>query len=221
MEDLSSARRKQMRSFNKKIAFVALLIVLCSAFMLTSCIGSTTTSNKEAETTAASPSVAPSEISEDPGSDALSFTMNENKGDAYYGSVTTCEYTKGDVSYIASYNYKNGDDKAAEYIEIYLFGGETVSDVIKYASNAKYDASLDELVMLDGGFFIKGYKEDEVTLISRASDNDAEEAESDEATENADEADATSDAEAADNTEDTENTNDEEASEDAETTNQD
>ena len=166
-----------MSFFNKRTAAIILVTaILCGALLMTSCIGAGTAANKTEEETTASPAVAPAEISEDTEGTALTFGYNENEDDPYCGSIITCEYKKDDVNYIASYNYIDGEG-ASQDIEIYLFGGETVSDVVKYKSSAKYDRSLDEIIALDGGYFIKGFKEGDVTLVSRDSDAKEEESE--------------------------------------------
>lgn len=127
------------------------LVAAVMMFALASCIP-TAQSSETTETVKKVDLVLPAEAAKDidltkadPSNDSIKFYFNED------GSLNACEYKSGDVTYLASYNYRDGK------VEVYLYGGEQVVDFVLYTPSAAFDKSVG-FTEQDGYYFL-GYKE--------------------------------------------------------------
>jgi|GEM_PF-3040850 len=147
-------------------AAVALIMVL---FALSSCamMGGGTTDTSNVTTSAPVALVTPADAvksidleKDDPSNDEIKFTFDEE------GRVSACEYKSGDVEYLASYNYRDGN------VEVYLFGAEEVVDYRLYKPASGFDKSAGFIE--EGGYFFKGYTELEEQKVETTAESESE-----------------------------------------------
>lgn len=136
----------------KLIGIILLIAVTVSVLTLSSCGLMGTSQSTETTTTAAPvPLVTPAEAAgkidlkrDDPSTDDVKFTFDDE------GKLIFVEYKSGNIDYIASYNYRDGN------VEVYLYGGDQVVDFLLYEPSSEFDASLG--MFEQDGYFFKGFK---------------------------------------------------------------
>ena len=144
------------------------LALIIALFSLASCFGVANTTESTTETVTLPETVKPADAAKnidlkkaDPSTDDVKFSFDDD------GRIIEIEYTKGDVLYVVSYNYR--DDGT---VDAYLFGGGYTLDFVKYKPAGSFDKSAG-FVELEGYYF-NGYKSLEKVEVETESETETE-----------------------------------------------
>lgn len=153
--------------FRKTLKAAAMALALMIAMVsLASCMG-VANSSVSTETEAPAPEIVkPADAGKvdltkaDPSTDDVKFTFDEE------GRVLSIEYKKGDLLYVAGYNYR--DDGT---VEVYLFCDAYTLDFVKYKPSGAFDKNAG-FVELEGYYF-NGWKSLEKVQVETKADSES------------------------------------------------